>query len=450
MLRLLLSCLIIVKMLLWPIAAQAQHHPLPIPQPYIRANPGSKTLLLRNGQWFDGRRFRARTFCVVAGVLQRQRPAQIDSVVDLAGQWVVPAFGDAHNHALDQEWKAPETIQQYLTDGVFYLKNPNNIPRYTAPLAPLLNQPSSLDVTYSGGGITGSGGHPIPLYEALAARGVYQLTAAQLNGQAYHILDSLAQWPAVWGSVVAGHPNFVKLYLLFSERYGQPRDTATLASTGLDPQLLPELVRRIHAQGLPVAMHLETAHDFAVAVQAGVDEINHLPGYAWDKHLRAEDYRLTPTLARQCARQGTRQGTRVVTTTVVTRDVYATPKDSARRRQVQQLQRENLRRLHQAGVQLALGCDTYAQTARAEMMSLLQLQAFDAATLLRLWAETTPQTIFPGRRVGRLRAGYEANLLVLGQNPLTTDFATATADIRLRIKQGRVLLLPRTQAATVK
>ena len=442
-----LTCLFVCAVLgvMRPLAgaAQALAAPLAAPAAYVRSNPGGRVLALRHGQWFNGQRFRPRTYYVVNGLLQRRRPARLDSVVDLAGQWVVPAFGDAHNHALDQEWRAPETIARNLTDGVFYLKNPNNIPALTAPLAPLLNRPTSLDVTYSGGGITGSGGHPIPLYEGLVARGAYRLSKAELNGQAYHVLDSLAQWPAVWARVRAGNPAFVKLYLLYSERYGLPRDTATTPSAGLDPRLFAELVRRVHAQGLPVAVHIETAADFAVAVQAGADEINHLPGYFWNKGLGADDYRIPEVLARQCARQGTR----VVTTTVVTTSEYPAARDSVRLRQVRQLQIENLRRLHRAGVRLALGCDTYNQTSRAEAEHLWQLGVFDAATLLRLWSETTPQAIFPGRRVGRLAAGYEASLLVLSRNPLTTDFATATAAIRLRVKQGQVLRGPAATAA---
>ena len=107
--------------------AQAPAALLAAPAAYVRTNPGSRMLALRHEQWFDGRRFRFRTFYVVNGLLQRRRPTHLDSV-DLAGQWVVPAFGDAHNHALDQEWRAPETIARNLTDGVFYLKNPINIP----------------------------------------------------------------------------------------------------------------------------------------------------------------------------------------------------------------------------------------------------------------------------------------------------------------------------------
>ena len=45
------------------------------------------------------------------------------------------------------------------------------------------------------------------------------------------------------------------------------------------PRLFAEVVRRVHAQGLPVAVCIETAADFPVAVRAGTDEINYLPGY---------------------------------------------------------------------------------------------------------------------------------------------------------------------------
>ena len=162
---------------------------------------------------------------------------------------------------------------------MFYLKNPNNFPALTALLASLFNRPASLDVTYSGGGITSSGGHPILLYEGLVTRGAYRLSKSELNGQAYNVLDSLAQWPAVWARVRAGNPAFVKLYLRYSEHFGRPRDTATTPSAGLNPRLFAEVVRRVHAQGLPVAVHIEIAADFPVAVRAGTDEINYLRGY---------------------------------------------------------------------------------------------------------------------------------------------------------------------------
>ena len=76
-----------------------------------------------------------------------------------------------------------------------------------------------------------------------------------------------------------------------------------------------------------------------------------------------------------------------------------------------------------------------------EALAWEKLGAFDHATLLRLWTETTAQAIFPGRKIGRLAPGYEASLLVLGQNPLA-DFSVAVRDIRWRMKQGELLTVP--------
>ncbi|HEX5708528.1 MAG TPA: hypothetical protein VFX96_14590, partial [Pyrinomonadaceae bacterium] len=62
---------------------------------------------------------------------------------------------------------------------------------------------------------------------------------------------------------------------------------------------------------------------------------------------------------------------------------------------------------------------------------------FDATTLLRIWTEQTPRTIFPARRVGFLREGYEASFVALDANPLA-DFA-AVRKVALRFKQGHLI-----------
>jgi hypothetical protein len=67
---------------------------------------------------------------------------------------------------------------------------------------------------------------------------------------------------------------------------------------------------------------------------------------------------------------------------------------------------ENLKLLHQAGVTIAIGSD-HAETALAEALHLHQLGVFDNLTLLKMWSETTPQTIFPSRKLGDLRRGLK-------------------------------------------
>jgi imidazolonepropionase-like amidohydrolase len=94
--------------------------------------------------------------------------------------------------------------------------------------------------------------------------------------------------------------------------------------------------------------------------------------------------------------------------------------------------------LRKHGVSLAVGSDSYSQTAQAEAFVLEKLGVFDTRALLKMWCETTAAAIFPERKVGALREGFEASFLVLSGNPLE-DFSHVTR-IEARIKQG--ILLP--------
>jgi hypothetical protein len=55
--------------------------------------------------------------------------------------------------------------------------------------------------------------------------------------------------------------------------------------------------------------------------------------------------------------------------------------------------------------------------------------------------EATPRAIFPKRKIGFLRDGYEASFLVLGGNPLAD--LEHIKNINLRFKQGYLLDMPK-------
>ena len=76
-------------------------------------------------------------------------------------------------------------------------------------------------------------------------------------------------------------------------------------------------------------------------------------------------------------------------------------------------------------------------TAATEIAALSRSGLFTNAELLRLWSVTTPQTIFPGRRIGRLADGYEASFLVLHDDPLAN--IANTRSIVGRVKRGVAL-----------
>lgn len=392
---------------------------------------------LRNGRWLGERGFEPGTRWTVDGRIETLRPARVDSVIDLGGGWVVPPFGEAHNHNIDYSTPAgtDSLIARYLRDGVFYVKNPGNLPRGRDSLRGRVNVPRGVDAVFANGLLTATGGHPTGLWQRNLARGV--MTAADGDGGFLWIVDSLPDLRRKWPRILAGRPDFIKTVLVHSEEYARRRaDTTYFNWRGLDPVLLPEIVRRAHAAGLRVSTHVETAADFHAAVAAGADEINHIPGFRGDERGQLPDpapYEVAPADARLAAVRGTR----VVTTLGGVAPIDPAGPDSARRRSFDRLAARNLRVLRGAGVHLAVGSDAYRDDSSREARYLATLGVFDPMSLLRLWSQATPRAIFPDRRVGCLERGCEASLLVLAGDP-GADFAN-TGRIVLRMKDGYLL-----------
>ena len=410
-----------------------------VPAAAEKSTGAERTLRLVNGQWLLGDRFVAMTHYVVDGTLRNSALSPPDSTLDLHGGFVVPPFGEAHNHNIEASPRVDALIARYLRDGVFYVENPNVLPRNRAALAGKVNVPTGVDVTFANGGLTSSGGHPIEIVRRNIARGNW--TTADGEGEFYWVVDDRDDLARKWPAILVQHPDFIKVFLLYSEEYERRKaDSAFFGWRGLNPALLPEIVRRAHAARLRVAAHIETAADFRTAVAAGVDQVAHMPGFRGDEHVRLPDpapYTITDADAREAARRGIV----VVTTLGGAGELDPAGPDSLTRRALDALHRRNLATLRRAGVRLALGSDTYSDDSRAEARYLHTLGVFSDTALVQLWSRDTPRAIFPGRAIGRLEPGDEASFLVLDCNPLV-HFA-CTDSIRLRVKDGLLLPAPR-------
>ena len=180
--------------------------------------------------------------------------------------------------------------------------------------------------------------------------------------------------------------------------------------------------------------HVESASDFRTAVAAGVDEINHLPGFRPEKndprsYERLARFELTDDDARRAAQA------RVVVTTIgavleLLAKVPAGSELAPLAERTRTMLRQNLVRLHQAGVTIAIGSDEYARTTDFETEQIASLKAVDNLTLLKWWVENTPATVFPNRRLGRLASGYEGSFVVLAGT------RSRTSPIRARSRCG--------------
>jgi hypothetical protein len=393
--------------------------------PVLGAAPSAPepTYRFDNGLWFDGQKFVKRTVYASQRQLQFTRPAKVDSVVDLAGAHVIPPLCEAHNHNLGSDYENEATINRYLADGVFYVKMLSSLPREAGVVRHTYNHPGSVDVVFAHGSLTGSGGHPIRLREQLLKQGIYEgFTSETLRDHAYFVVDTPADLDAKWPLVLQFGPDFIKTILVHSEEYAKRKDDQEyFGHKGLDPQLLPLIVKRAHAAGLRVSTHVNSAHDFHVAVTAGADEIAHLPGTKTVEHIDRAD----AVLAAQ-------KGITVVTTAVlIERLRKGKPELHA---DVRLAQIANLRLMRETGVTLAIGSDEYDDTSVGEVHHLRELGVFEDRELLQMWTLNCARTVFPERKLGRLEPGYEASFLALEGNPLA-DWSSL-GRIRHRFKDG--------------
>jgi hypothetical protein len=390
-----------------------------------------------NGQWYDGKKFVRRTFYSVDGYLTERAPHTAAETLDLSNGFVVPPFAEAHNHNLGsavylKREFIEQMIQRYLAAGIFYVKIPANPADNAAVLRrDFINRPDSVDVTFANGVLTSRDGHPIGMtVDSFKQAGVAVPGLGELEGTGFFLIENETDLLAKWQQIIAGKPDFIKTILVHSQNFAQRRETASLFGfNGLNPQLMPRIVKQAHEAGLRVSTHINSAADFAVAVRAGVDEINHLPGITFDQGTDEADYLIVPEDAKRAAKQGI-----IVVTTANLAQLFAKGEALAK---VQSAQRKNLLLLKQHRVRLAVGSDNYMSTSVEEAMYLKSLNVFENAELLQMWSVTAPQTIFPQRKIGHLREGYEASFLVMNGNPL--ENFESVKGIRLRFKQGLLI-----------
>jgi hypothetical protein len=419
------------------------------------------TVAFVNGRWFDGRSFQTRTVYSVNGALRFTAPRTIARTIDLSGAWIVAPFAEAHNHNIDGavEERALASLRQYAADGVLYVKIQGNYPLSAELRASLpMNRPGTPDVLLAQTFLTATGGHPIALHESiLLAQGFYPgLAREDLKDRVYFTIDTADELEAKWPAILHLQPQFIKTNLWYSDEYELRKDDdAYYGRKALDPSLLPLIVRKAHAADLRVSAHIANGADLRNALLAGVDEIVHAPGagsipefesrmdrLAFGRATDDDVRQISAGLARidpndpatlpfdsNDARLAARRGTSVITT--MANQMNAPP---PLRERLRAIQAATLRVLKESGVTVAIGSDNVRDSSLAEVRHLASLGVYSNLELLKLWTETTPRAVFPGRRIGKLEDGYEASFLALEGNPLD-DFNNVSR-IRLRYKQG--------------
>jgi hypothetical protein len=389
-------------------------------------------LHLKGGLWFDGAKFRRMEWYSVGGKLTARRPARVDATVDLSGRHVIPPLAEAHNHDLQSAWAAPRSNRAYLSRGIFYSGQMGASPDDIRPFRGLLGTPGSVDAAFAEALISASDGHPLGMaLDSYKAAGM-EKKPEEIRDRAYWAVDSVADLEARWERIAAAKPKLIKIMLIDSANYEANRkNSALFGKNGLDPALVPEIVRRARGIGARVIAHAETADDFTRAVAGGADIIAHLPGYKIGKGKSPADYRLADAAIAEAARRGVT----VITTTAVSRFAIKQSPDLAA--PINGNYADNIGRLRAAGVPIAFGSDDFEGSVLDEIETVDRLKVIPRADLLRIATQDTPRLLFPDRRIGAFAEGAEASLVALEGNPI--EDISVLRRPRLAIKQGELL-----------
>ena len=403
-----------------------------------------------NGLWFDGTTFVEQTLYSKDGFFTDSRPSRIDTTFNLAERYIIPPFGDAHTHNLGDSEQLDEMVSMYINDGIFYVQVLTNHASKIASFRDQFNTSETIDVIYANGGLTSTLGHPFVAFETRAMglhwSAIFTQRDAVMQSRlaendAYWFLDSPDEVHEKWEQILASDPDLLKIFLIRTPEHDELFNTNNMGNFGLSVNTARAIVNKAKEEGLRVVAHVETAEDFRIGLEIGVDGFGHLPGYSWDAEADKNLYRLTDHDLQRAAEANV-----FVTPTVNFAQVYATSYDNSgnpgvnqnRLNTVNQFLKEELKRLYKAGVTIALGADQHNQTSMLELNYIHEeLEIFDNAALLKMATYTTPKSIFPDRFIGKFDNGYEVSFLALESNPL--EDWSALKEISMRVKQGNVL-----------
>lgn len=392
----------------------------------ITCNSIAGTAVL-NGQWYKQGAFKPQAMYITDGKLSEQKPTYITQTIDLKGGFVIPPFAEAHNHNLQNPWLAKNFHQNYLRDGVFYgLMMCGSHQDYKETMTMLSTLPLAIDMVAAC--ISSSDGHPLRM-AIQSEPDQPEIKPADVYDSAYVVIDSVEDIIKKWPHIAANKAQWVKIVLVHHEQHQRRADKKFFGVNGLKADVVKPLVTFLQQKGLRVAAHVESSADYALAVDAGVDLVAHLPGYQWWKGYSPELYRLSDESIQLAA---TKRIPIVATAGVTT--LFKSNGDQQLAK-VKAIQQDNLMRLQKAGVQVLIGSDRFDGNVLTEVDYLRALSVFNDKQLLEMLVSDTVKFLFPKQAVGQLSDGYEANFIVLDSDPLQ-DWS-ALRRVRLRFYQGK-------------
>ena len=399
------------------------------------------------GYLFDGDKFKVKDFSIKGGKFSFDSSLKTDKTVNIDGKYVIPPFGDAHTHNFDDIEQFDSIYQSYINEGTFYVQVlTNHYSRYEK-IKDSLNKRGNIDVAFAHGGMTSTGGHPHAIYEtSILGMGWRAMLNPEnrekirnsriVASDAYYLMNSLEDVHSKWDEIISKRPSILKIYISNIKNRDIEIESGNIGTYGLSKQVAKAIIEKAIKSKIRVYAHIETVDDFIWALNNDVTYFAHMPGYGGGYGKTNFDSFIIPdSILSKASKKNV-----LITPTVSFAKYYAQAwngkemaVDTILLKEKQDFLRNELKRFQKAGIQLAFGADQKGSTLMEEINDIIALDAFENNNILSIITGSSKH-IFPDRKIGEIREGYEASFLVLNNNPL--EDIDNIKSINMRVKNG--------------
>jgi imidazolonepropionase-like amidohydrolase len=386
-----------------------------------------KNYEFRNGNWFDGEKFNTATWYVTAGKFAKKAPAKIDSVIDLTGKWIVPPMADVASQSIIGSGQTAYQLNDYFRDGVFYIQVLSNTQEQLKTIQPLTGTANAPDVRFSNGIVTCSQGKSVQELEAAAMKIRNPNIVAQRKeeiaqsrkglGDAYWLLDNKEAVAANWDKIARQKPDLVVIYLLDAANSGGK------PGKGLTEEVAKTVVKKAHKSDLKVWAYVENMSDVQLALKLGIDGLFNLPAIEWDGVSESSKLPFSDADLKKIAKKGM---------AITPGFTQIQQKGNAISAATKLYHGQLMARMLAQGVNVVMGSNDPVRSLRSELNYWSTLEKVNYTALIKTLCETTPQAIYPNRKIGKIEQGYEASFLILSDNPLNNLQKLRVIDFKVK------------------
>jgi hypothetical protein len=395
----------------------------------VSCNLFAQNIKLEGGNIFIDGKFEQKTLYVYGNNFSfAERKVKFDTIMNITNKYVTPPLSEGHTHNLDGNRNIKNELQQFTGNGVAYVMVLTNYKTGADENKSYFNEAGKLQVKYANGGITSTLGHPFMIYEPRAI-GIYDSwkperfeqikNSRKAENNAYWFMDNLEDVNNKLNKYFEQKPDLVKIYLLDCKNFEKTKDNGKAGDKGLSKKVAKEIVKQAHSKKLKVFAHIETFDDLKIGLDINVDAFAHMPNYS----RPVEDFNDIKLSKNQLKK--IKNNNILITPTLATNELNSIDysKNSNGEFNNQQFektlkqQKEMFNFLKKSGFDYMIGSDRYDSPLSVEYDYLIKNNFITYDYFFKSCFELTPKFMYPERKVGEIKEGFEASFLILNDNP---------------------------------